>query len=182
MASATGVVSDPLDQPSSSRKWTLDENASFRGGAFHLRGVRYCWAHEFRNGKAEMDTEHISGTLTRGYGMCFRFKRRGDARDASGYVLLIAANGQWKLARRDPGKGLTDLTQWRTSKALMTGPGARNTLSVVCHGSLMAAFANGQMLGETQDLKYTDAGGVGPVCGSDEAEIAFRNLKIDPNF
>lgn len=114
--------------------------------------------------------------------MCFRFKRRGNDSSASGYLLLVAANGQWKMTRRDSGKRVTDLTPWRTSQALRTGPGARNTLSVVCHGSLMAAFANGQMLGETQDLRYTDAGGVGPLCGADTVEIAFRNLKIDPNF
>jgi hypothetical protein len=180
-ATKPGIILDPLDRATDDRKWTVDASGGFWDGAFHLKCSRSCWAYEFRNGLAQIETEHVSGSLTTAYGMCFRYKRRGGSQGASGYWVLIAANGAWKLVRMDA-TSRTTLTEWAKSAAIRTGLGARNTLEVICQGSIMAVFINGQMVGQTDDLTYMDGGGVGPVCTSDKLEVAFRNLKIDPDF
>lgn len=175
-----GVIVDPLDAANDLRKWTLRPGVTFRDGAFHLASPRRYWVYQFLDGQVAIETEQISGPATKSYGMCFRLKRRGGDARSSGYWLLISSNGRWCLDKSD-GETASPIRDWSKSTAIRTGSGARNSLAVVCRGSSMAVFINGQLVGEVEDATYPDAGGVGPTCSSDQIEIAFRNLQIDPS-
>lgn len=170
---------DSLDRVSDARKWTLDATAGFRDGAFHLIGPRAYWAYDFCNGIASIEAEHVSRPTEIAYGMCLRYKRRGQDQAPSGYRLLISGKGGWKLME-DDGKAPSDITRWANSKTIRTGEGARNTLEIVAQRELMAIFINGRMIGEVEDASYLDAGGVGPLSTSNRLHIAFRNLNVDP--
>lgn len=174
------LVLDPLDKRNEHVKWRSEDGPAFDDGAFHLFTSRSPSAYQFENGLAQIEAEHVSGSMTAGYGMSFRYTQRGDRGRASGYWLLITANGRWQLVRQE-GYQTTALTQWAASAAIRTDRGARNTLAVRCRGGTMTVLINGSTVGEVMDTTYLDAGGVGPVSTSDELHIAFRNLKIDPD-
>jgi len=111
--------------------------------------------------------------------MCFRWKRRGDSKEASGYWLLVSPSGGWRFVRWDGTKPVP-LTAWTQAGAVRRGAGARNTVAVVCRGDQIVALVNGLQVGEVRDDTYLDSGGVGPMSGSSDGEVAYRNLKIDP--
>lgn len=75
---------------------------------------------------------------------------------------------------------MVPITSWAKSATIRTGIGARNTVAVACNGGQMSVFINGQKVGEGHDSRYTDGGGVGPLCTSEELSVAFRNLRMVP--
>lgn len=174
------MVLDPLDGTSHPHTWTLGPRVQFRDNSFCLGSGKFYTAYSFTNGLAQIDVEHLSGSATKGYGLCFRVARRGGASKLSGYWLLIAAAGGWRLAKYD-GQKQEGITPWATSKAIRTASGSRNTIAVLCHEDLIDVFINNQFVGEAEDGTYVDGGGVGPLCTSDQLEVSFRNLGIDPN-
>lgn len=167
------------DAANDAGEWKLKSSVSFRDGAFHVASPRRYWAYQSQDGQVAIETEQVSRPGTKSLGLCFRLKRRGGDAISSGYWLLISSNGRWCLDKSD-GETASPIRDWSQSTAIRTGSGARNSLAVVCRGPSMAVFINGQLVGEMEDSTYADAGGVGPICSSDQIEVAFRNLQIDP--
>jgi hypothetical protein len=176
-----GAVFDALDH--SDGVWLVDQRFWFADGAYHLKGAWPTWRYYFRDGLAQLDTEHVSGPLDQGYGIAFRMAQRGGSEWPSGYWVLIAPMNGWKVVKATGGAvwALTDLTPWRHCDALDTGAGARNRVGVVCDGAKMTVVINGVAVGVVEDNKYP-SGGVGPVSCSYQTHIAFRNLRIDPVY
>lgn len=173
-----GAVSDPLDQDNG--VWPREEGWTFANGALHVPCGRVGCAYDFGDGLAQIETEHCSGDLTAQYGLLFR-GRLGDGR-ANGYSLRISAQGCWKILRYTQ-SDWSDVTPWAHSDAVNTGEGAKNTLGVVCLGTEINVVINGQRIATINDGSYS-YGKVGVENGKadGQADVAFRNLKIDPNY
>lgn len=64
------VVFDPLNADNG--RWTLDEWTQIRDDGLHLTRSKMVWAYDVTDGCIELHTEHVSGPLEQGYGLCSR--------------------------------------------------------------------------------------------------------------
>jgi hypothetical protein len=107
------------------------------------------------------------------YGVRCREQANNDA-----YHLLISGDGFWSI-QKSGGGTFTKLVDWTRSDAINQGNDT-NTLRVVCDGSRLALYCNGELLGETTDSAFTQ-GDIAFAAASLEAEgteIHFDNLTV----
>jgi hypothetical protein len=173
---ADGAYLDPMDRDNG--KWVISDHSYFRDGAYRMTG----WAttrQVLGDGLAQVDTEWTSGPERDGYGLVIK-RQDVPSGKLSGYEVYVYPVGRWTLARHDNGE-ITDLAGFPESDAIRCGPGAQNTVGVICRGGEMTVLINGRAVGTVTDGTYAQ-GAVGVFTGSKDVEAAFRNLKIDPNY
>ena len=173
------AVNDPLDHDNG--KWVVNTLSKFDKAAYHLTGDCMNWAYSFRDGLAQVDSEHIAGPTNQAYGMGVRTARRGNDKFASGYAAWIGADKSWRLVKYDGTGNALFLTDWQVSEVLAAGDDAKNTIGLVCKGDQITLLLNGHRVFTVHDGSFAD-GGVALLTTLDKLEVAFRNLKIDPDY
>jgi len=106
------------------------------------------------------------------FGVSCRVQANNDA-----YHLLISGDGFYSIQKSTSGT-FENLVEWTRSDAINQG-NATNQLRVVCDGSRLALYCNGQLLGETTDSAWAE-GDISLTAGSlepDPTEIHFDNLR-----
>ncbi len=106
------------------------------------------------------------------FGVSCRVQSNNDA-----YHLLISGDGFWSI-QKSTASTFEQLVEWTGSDAINQG-NATNQLRVVCDGSRLALYCNGQLLGETTDSGWAE-GDISLSAGSLEpepTEIHFDNLR-----
>ncbi|MDH4209035.1 MAG: hypothetical protein OEV76_09175, partial [Anaerolineae bacterium] len=106
------------------------------------------------------------------YGMSCRVQDNGDA-----YHLLIGGDGYYSIQKSESGT-FEELVAWTSSDAISQG-NATNQLRVVCDGSRLALYCNGELLGEAMDSTWAE-GDISLSAASLEpepTEIHFDNLR-----
>ncbi|HEX2979030.1 MAG TPA: hypothetical protein VHO48_02080 [Anaerolineaceae bacterium] len=71
-----------------------------------------------------------------------------------GYLFGISCDGQFSFRKWD-GSGFTDLLDWKTSDAVLTGANQTNRLGVLARGDHFSLYVNGSLVGETQDQSFS---------------------------
>jgi hypothetical protein len=135
-----------------------------------------CASDEYADFVVEADATQVGGPDANAYGLIFRYGLDAD----EFYAFLISGDGLYALtvdgAKRDEAEFLVD---WTESPAINKGA-QTNHIKVIAIGPSIMYYVNGQLLGETQDARYS-AGTVGFFAGSLEdggVQASFDNLKI----
>jgi flagellar basal body rod protein FlgG len=123
----------------------------------------------------EVDATQFSGPANNNnaYGVRCRLQANNDA-----YHLLISGDGFYSI-QKSASSTYESLVEWTRSDAINQGNDT-NSLRVVCDGTRLALYCNGELLGETTDSALTE-GDVAFAAVSLEAEgteIHFDNLTV----
>ena len=191
------LVHDPLD--GSSGPWRIRPSSqnNFRDRALHISKGGWLAEYNYRDGLVQVEAENVGRAREVFVGLVFRLKRRHGEPEYSGYSVAVSLcardadtgelrdEGSWALFKKSPSNVF--LTDWETSDAINVGPGASNTVGVVCQGDRIEVMINGECVGTVYDSTYPDAGKVGPWATGARGpgasgmsmDIAFRNLLFE---
>jgi hypothetical protein len=86
------------------------------------------------------------------YGIVFRAP---DYSSGKGYYFGFRCTGEFNLFRWDD-TGLVGLLTWTASPEILPGTGQTNRMSVLASGNSIKLFANGKLLTDVLDTKYSD--------------------------
>ena len=98
--------------------------------------------------------------------------------DGNGYFFLVSGDGYYSIAKAVGGE-FTWLVDWTQSPIVEQG-NATNHLRVICDGTLLAMFVNGERAAETTDSTYShgDIALTATTYEEDLTEIHFDNLVV----
>jgi hypothetical protein len=104
----------------------------------------------FGDVEVEVDATQFSAPANNNnaYGVRCRLQANNDA-----YHLLISGDGFYSI-QKSTGGSYEQLVNWTSSDAINQGNDT-NSLRVVCDGSRLALYCNGELLGETTDSAFT---------------------------
>lgn len=130
----------------------------------------------FANFALEVDATLLAGSTDSTFGVLFRMSAPDQF-----YRFDITGNGLYVVERYDEGGGWTRLTDdWQESGLLQQGVNATNRLGVLAVGGNLNFYANGQLLLQLADGRYSggaialDAG----TFGQPGLRVAFDNLVV----
>lgn len=131
--------------------------------------------HTFDDFLLQVATLHVSGPVDNYYGVIFRM------RDVNNfYVFNISSDGYFQVRKRK-NKEFTDLVRWTKSDLIKQGVGGVNQLQVLCVGSTIAVFINGEKVAEVEDEDFR-RGRIALTAGTNEGGemmlVAFDNLTV----
>jgi hypothetical protein len=98
--------------------------------------------------------------------------------DGNGYYLLASGDGYYTILKAEDGE-YTTLVDWTESSAIRKG-NATNHIRVICDGSTLALFINGQRMATAEDSMYTtgDISLTATTYEAEPTEIHFDNLVV----
>lgn len=108
-------------------------------------------------------------------GNAFGLACRVNQQNTQGYIFTITNTGSYAILKNTP-EGLESLGVGGESDDIETGT-ATNDLVIVCVGSYLAFYANGELLAEAEDENYQQ-GRVGFLASGVDADVAFDDLWI----
>ncbi len=136
------------------------------------------WGLAYRNFTdvvIEVDATQVSAPSNNNnaYGVMCRVQE-----DDDGYVLRISGDGYYAIHRTADGH-FEPLVDWTSSSVIRQG-NATNHIRVVCDGSYLALYANGELLAEAQDTTYAqgDIALTATSFEADSSEVHFDNLVV----
>ncbi|MBN1811384.1 MAG: DUF1080 domain-containing protein [Anaerolineae bacterium] len=135
------------------------------------------WAfggHEFSDFRLSVDATQVTGPNDNEYGVLVRIQDRGHL-----YRFSISGDGYYQVTKHTDEGWQLMTAEWVASDAIYAGA-ATNRLEVVCQGSTMTFFVNGQQLAQVEDVDYRN-GDIGLYAGAfyePGVEIHFDNLSI----
>lgn len=182
-APASVLFEDGEFSDSCSIESTADVERFVENGQFNMRvitseyvGWTECTTDEFSDIIVEVDATQLAGPNNNLYGIIFRYGLQ--AKDF--YVFAISGDGYYIFAVDGAEHTEPDIiVDWTESSAIKQGQ-QTNRLKVAAVGNSIKYYVNDQLLGESQDDRFT-TGTVGFFTGSvDEGgvHISFDNLKI----
>jgi hypothetical protein len=184
VAAQGGVLFDD-DFGSSSSGWEVGDynegSVGYRDGYYFVSATaQNMWMcgvanRTFGDVEVEVETTQLSApdNDNNAYGVRCRVQANNDA-----YHLLISGDGFYSI-QRSAGGSFQKLVNWTASDAINQG-NKTNNLRVVCDGSRLALYCNGELLAETTDSTFAQ-GDIALVAYTYEAEateIHFDNLKV----
>jgi hypothetical protein len=117
----------------------------------------------------------IGADKTQPYGVTFRSKEAANDQIGDTYVVLIANDGSWALAKIIGGNA-TALSQSTTADAAIHQDGSPNTIEVRAKGTSLTVKVNGTQIVSKDDAALSK--GLVGLQGFDGGEALFTNLKI----
>ncbi len=162
---------------------TEDVERFVENGQFHMRVITpsfvswtECTKVEYTDFVLEVDATQVSGPDNNTYGLIFRYGL--DANEF--YTFSISGDGFYVLAIEGPDRDAPEIiVDWTESSAIKQGT-QTNRLKVVAVGGNITYYVNDELLGETQNTRFS-TGTVGFFAGAlDEGnvQVSFDNLKI----
>ena len=131
--------------------------------------------HSFDNLALEVDATQVSAgpESNNDYGAVCREQGDGD-----GYYMLISGDGYCAIIKAE-GKEFQTLVEWAESNAVRKG-NATNRIRVVCNGSTLEMFVNGQRVATAEDSTYAtgDIALTATTYEGQATEIHFDNLVV----
>ncbi len=169
---------DSCDQDSSAEVERFVENGRFMMRVISPSYVGWteCVEVEYDDFVMEVDASQVGGPDNNAYGVILRYGLEAD----EFYAFIISGDGYYAFTVDGAQRSEPEfLSEWAPSSAIRQGF-QTNRLKVVAVGSNFKYYVNDQLLGETQDSRFTK-GTVGFFAGSigeGNVQIAFDNLKI----
>lgn len=126
---------------------------------------------------AEVSAEPDSCAGKDAYGMAIRIGGEGYDR---GYTLEISCDGHYRMRKFISGAAPEVMVDWTASEAIEQGSNAENRLGFLARGSELAAFCNGQLMGEVEDtfFVYGNFGLFAEAIESPEMTTTFRDFSL----
>ncbi len=127
----------------------------------------------FRNIVIEAEAKPVSGPDNNDYGVICR--EQGDGR---GYYFLISGDGYYAIVKGTDA-GYDWLVDFTESSAIKQGY-TTNRIRVVCDGSTLSLYVNGELVGEASDTEFS-SGDIALTATSYEnesVEVRFDNLVV----
>lgn len=178
------LLKDDFSDPASG--WPESDNGHkwwYENGEFHglVKGPHYLtWlgypGKVFSDFILEADARKVDGPNDAGYGLAFRIVGGNSA-----YVFNIAGDGNYTLFKVVDGKR-SDLVGWTSALNAINRDNSTNHLLVVCQGSHIWCYINGQLVADVIDDSHVE-GETGFFIGSQEASdlhVAFDNIVVKP--
>jgi len=174
--------SDDFSDPASGWQTEMDAGAEV---GYHEGVMRIliqepnllAWAfggHEFSDFRLTVDATQVAGPNDNEYGVLVRIQDRKHL-----YRFSISGDGYYQVTKHAGEAWQLMTAEWVESDAIQAGA-ATNRLEVVCRGSTMTFFVNGQRLARIDDADYS-RGDIGLYAGAfyePGVEIHFDNLSI----
>jgi hypothetical protein len=139
---------------------------------------RWMWGvanQSFGDVDLEVEATQFSGpdNDNNAYGVRCRVQSNNDA-----YHLVISGDGFWSI-QKSIGGSYESLVEWARSDSINQGNDTNN-LRVVCDGTRLALYCNGELLGETTDseLSQGDIAFAAVSLEAEGTEIHFDNLTV----
>jgi uncharacterized protein YraI len=154
------------------------ENGEFHGlvqGAYYLFWQGYP-GQVFSDFTLEADGRKVDGPNGAGYGLAFRITGWNNA-----YVFNITGDGNYTLFKIVDGKR-SDVVGWTSAPDIINRDNSTNHLLVVCQGSHIWAYINGQLVADVIDDSHAE-GEIGLSMESQEVSdlhVAFDNIVVKP--
>ena len=159
-----------------------DGSVGYRDGAYFVTSTtneKVMWGlatRSFSDLILEVDATQVSAPANddNAYGVMCRVQANG----YDGYILRISGDGFSSIHKVVDGSPEV-LVAWSESEAIRQG-NAMNRLRVVCDGSTLALFVNGELAAEASDTSFTE-GDIALIVATyeDEAtEVHFDNLVV----
>jgi hypothetical protein len=140
--------------------------------------AQFMWGasgNSFSNVVIEVETTQVLSPKNgnNGYGVMCRIQENGD-----GYALRISGDGYASITMIEDGEFVV-LVDWTLTDAIVQGDGS-NELNVVCNGSNLMIYVNGEFVMETDDDTFTEGDIAFAVTTFEESatEIRFDNLSV----
>jgi uncharacterized protein YraI len=158
-------------------KWWY-ENGEFNGlveGTYYLTWQGYS-GRVFSDFALEADARKVAGPNGAGYGLAFRIAGWNDA-----YVFNIAGDGNYTLFKIVDGQR-SDVVGRTSALGVINKGDSTNHLLVVCQGSHIWCYINGQLVADVTDDSHVE-GEIGFSIESQEVSdlhIAFDNIVVKP--
>jgi WD40 repeat protein len=175
------VVTDDFSDPESGFSRDSDENGRYfyRDGYYGIEILKEDWSNWTWRGDIFSDfmlEVDVTSQREAGQGGVI-FRQVGEQQF---YGFAITPDGRYRLQKRVSEDRWETLLDWQESPHIRTGL-ATNRLGVVCEGSTISLYVNGQDLDSVQDTTYTE-GKIGLTAGTFEEEthtlFHFDNLRI----
>jgi hypothetical protein len=154
------------------------ENGEFHGlvkGSYYLVWQGYP-GKVFSDFDLEIDARKVDGPNGAGYGLAFR-----SAGWDSTYVFNITGDGNYTLFKIVDGQR-SDVVGWASAPDIINRDNSTNHLRVVCQGSHIWCYVNGQLLADVMDESHAE-GEIGFSFETQEApdlHVAFDNIVVKP--
>ena len=155
----------------------------YENGEFHglVKGPRYLtWqgypGKVFSDFVLEADARKVDGPNGAGYGLAFRIMGGDNA-----YVFNIAGDGNYTLFKIVDGQR-SDVVGWTSALDVINRGNSTNHLLVVCQGSHIWCYINGQLVADVIDDSHAE-GEIGFSIESQEVfdlHVAFDNVVVKP--
>ena len=178
------LLEDDFSDPASG--WLERSNGDewwYENGEFHglVKGAHYLvWqgypGKVFSDFALEADARKVSGPNGAGYGLAFRIAGWNNA-----YVFNIAGDGNYTLFKVVDGQR-SDVVGWTSALDAINKGNSTNHLLVVCQGSHIWCYINGQLVADVIDDSHAE-GEIGFSIESQEVSdlhIAFDNIVAKP--
>jgi hypothetical protein len=173
---------DDFSDPASGWHAEVDAGAEvgYHDGALRIlvqEANLLAWAfggHEFADFRLGIDATQVGGPNDNEYGVLVRIQDRDHL-----YRFSISGDGYYQVTKHAGDEWERMTAEWPQSDAIHTGA-ATNHLEVVCQGSTMTFFVNGQQLARVEDADYRN-GDIGLYAGAfyePGVEIHFDDLSI----
>jgi hypothetical protein len=177
------VLSDDFDDPESGFSRDSDENRRYfyRDGHYGIEILKEDWSNWTWRGEIFSDfmlEADVTFQREGGQGGVI-FRREGDHQF---YHFTITSDGSYRL-RKKTGRQVEDwaeIIDWTESPHITTGL-ATNRLGVVCEGSTISLYVNGQDLDSAQDTTYTE-GKIGLTAGTFERQPQYLRRRQLQHF
>lgn len=180
---ADALFQDDFSDPGSG--WEEDDYESgsvgYKDGAYSVTSIvdsATMWGvanRSFDNFIIEVDATQVSAGPdgNNDYGVVCR-----EQGDGNGYYLLVSGDGFYAILRAEDGE-YAPLVEWVESSAIRQG-NATNHLRVICDGSKLELFVNGQHLATAEDSTYTsgDIALTATTYEEESTEVHFDNLVV----
>jgi hypothetical protein len=154
------------------------ENGEFHGlvkGPYYLTWQGYP-GRVFSDFALEVDARKVEGPNGAGYGLAFRIAGWNNA-----YIFNITGDGNYRLLKVVDGQR-SDLMGWTSAPDIINRGDSANRLLVICQGSHIWCYVNGQLVADVIDDSHTE-GEIGFSIESQEApdlHVAFDNIVVKP--
>jgi uncharacterized protein YraI len=155
----------------------------YENGEFHglVKGPHYLvWqgypGKVFSDFTLEADARKVDGPNDAGYGLAFRIAGWSNV-----YVFNIAGDGNYTLFKIVDGQR-SDVVGWTSALDVINKGNSTNHLLVVCQGSHIWAYINGQLVADVTDDSHTE-GEIGFSIESQEVSdlhVVFDNIVVKP--
>jgi uncharacterized protein YraI len=158
-------------------KWWY-ENGEFHGlvkGTYYLIWQGYP-GKVFSDFVLEADARKVDGPNGAGYGLAFRIAGWNNV-----YVFNITGDGNYTLFKMVDGKR-SDMVGWTSAPDIINRGNSTNRLLVVCKGSHIWCYINGQLVADVMDDSHAE-GEIGFSIESQEVSdlhVAFDNIVVKP--
>jgi uncharacterized protein YraI len=178
------LLEDDFSDPASG--WPERSNGAewwYENGEFHMsvKGTYYLdWqgypGRVFSDFALEADARKVDGPNGAGYGLAFRIAGWNNV-----YVFNITGDGNYTLFKVVDGQR-SDVVGWTSAPDIINRGNSTNHLLVVCQGSHIWCYINGQLVADVIDDSHAE-GEIGFSIESQEVSdlrVAFDNILVKP--